>query len=143
METFQLNNDISVFYVTAKSFPDGVMAAYDALREMLPKNETRTFFGISRPDEKGIIVYKAAVEEKYEGEGKEHGCETFIIKQGTYLTETIYNWKKKMEMFQVNFNKLIADQRMDTDFPCIEWYDGDDKVVCMVRLDDAKRNNAA
>jgi hypothetical protein len=140
METFQLEKDIHVFCVTAKSFPGGVMAAFDTLGAMLPKGDQRAFFGISRPDEKGAIIYKAAVEEQYEGEGKEHGCEPFLIKKGTYLAEALHNWRDQTALFQIAFNKLLQDKRMDMNFPCLEWYKSDDEVMCMIRLDDGKIN---
>ena len=62
METITLNNDIKVFYITAKSFPDGVLDAHNKLHALVPFSTDRKYFGISRP-ENGTIYYKAAAEE--------------------------------------------------------------------------------
>jgi hypothetical protein len=36
METIKLENDITVMYVTAASFPDGVLAAHQKLHSLIP-----------------------------------------------------------------------------------------------------------
>ncbi|MCW3122365.1 MAG: putative transcription activator, partial [Flavipsychrobacter sp.] len=62
METTKIDKDISVFCVTAVSFPDGVMAAHKRIHELAPMAEGRIYFGISRP-EKGVITYMAGANE--------------------------------------------------------------------------------
>ena len=47
---------------------------------MLPSDNGRNFFGISSPNMKGDLIYKAAVEESFRGEAEKLGCETFMIK---------------------------------------------------------------
>jgi hypothetical protein len=133
MEVYQLSTDIRVFCVRAKSFPNDIGQAFGALIRLLPSTDGRTFFGVSRQDEKRHMVYDAAVLESFEGEGKKYGCETFIIKKGSYLTETLRSWKKTEGSIGLTFRKL-ADARKDTVFPCVDWYQGDD-VLCMVRID--------
>jgi hypothetical protein len=136
MENYSLKDDLKVFCVAAKSFPDGVQQAFLTLEKMLPSIADRSFLGISSM-KGGVIVYKAAVLESYEGEGEKNGCETFIIKKGEYLTETIVDWRKQEARIGLVFQALLADPRLDTSFPCVEWYKGDD-VMCMIRLDNTK-----
>jgi hypothetical protein len=136
MENYSLKNDLKVFCVTAKSFPDGILQAFLTLEKMLPSIEDRTFFGLSYMKD-GTIVYKAAVLESYEGEGEKNGCETFTIKKGEYLTETIVNWRESIERIGYAFETLLADPRLDTTFPCVEWYKDPD-VMCMIRMDNVK-----
>ena len=136
MKNYSLKNDLKVFYVRAKSFPDGIKQAFLTLEEMLPSTEGRTFIGLSQMEDHAI-VYKAAVLEAYEGEGEKNGCETFIIKKGEYLTETITDWRKQAERIGFTFEALLADPRLDTNFPCVEWYNGAD-VMCMIRLNDTR-----
>lgn len=62
METIMLNSDIKVMYITAASFPEGIIDAHQALHARVPFSASRKYFGISRP-EKEHIVYKAAAEE--------------------------------------------------------------------------------
>ena len=89
MEIYHLEKDINLFCVTATSFPEGVQAAHRELHSLLPSTEGRNFFGISYPKGKGEILYRAAVEELYSGEGEKSGCELFTIKRGDYLSETL------------------------------------------------------
>jgi hypothetical protein len=73
------------------------------------------------------------VLESFEGEAEQYQCDTFIIKKGEYLVETLKNWKKNEASIGITFKKM-ADSRKDTIFPCVEWYQGDD-VMCMVRIE--------
>ena len=73
MEIFTLDNDIKVFCETAISFPEGIMKAHKELQSIVPFSEERRYFGISRPNEKGVVIYKAATEEIYQGEAEELG----------------------------------------------------------------------
>jgi len=62
--------------VSADSFPQGVEAAFKKLRESLPPTNDRKFYGISYLQENKGIIYKAAVEESFEGESKQMKLET-------------------------------------------------------------------
>lgn len=137
METYNLKNDIKVFYVTSKSFPDGIMEAWDKINNMLQTKEGRIFYGISKPDN-GVIIYKAAVAESFEGEAEKYGCETFTIRKGKYATETILGWMKKTEAIGKTFQSLLTHPDLDKSSSCIEWYKSENEVMCMVRLNEAK-----
>src|SRR4030081_1877810 len=93
METITQDKDITVFCVTAKSFPDGVMEAHQKLHSLVPFSTQRKYFGISRP-ENGVIVYRAAAEELTPGEGKKLNCETLVLKKGKYISKTIHDYMK-------------------------------------------------
>src|SRR5688572_5315760 len=110
MEKYNLKEDMKLFYVTARSFPQGIGEAFDLLNAKLPKPDGRIFFGISNKF-KGEIIYKAAVLETYEGEGKKLGFETFTVKKGEYLTKTIKDWRKHEQVIGETFMKLLADPR--------------------------------
>lgn len=133
MDTYMLEEDLTVFYVKAGSFPEGVGAAFHTLMKKLPYTEGRTFFGISHMDESHEIVYKAAVREAYDGEAKKYGCKTFVIKRGLYRIETITDWRGKESKIGEAFGRLLKDPELDMMGACVEWYTGDD-VMCMVRL---------
>ncbi|OCX52335.1 hypothetical protein BEL04_12745 [Mucilaginibacter sp. PPCGB 2223] len=132
METYQLKHDIKVFCVTADSFPNGVQAAYDKLYATAAP-ESRTTYGLSKPD-KGVIVYKAALTEKFDGEGEQLGLETFIIPAGEYSIKSIHDWKNNMQQFGPTFQALLDNPQLDWGSWCAEWYKSDDEVVCMVKL---------
>lgn len=134
MENFQLNNDIKVFYLAAKSFPDGVLEAHNELQAKLPTIENRKFFGISSPGENGSILYKAAVEELYDGEGKKAGCERFTIKAGKYISTFIADFMKDVPAVSKAFRKLLAYPGIDPNGYCLEIYEGSSDVRCLVPL---------
>jgi predicted transcriptional regulator YdeE len=136
MKNYNLNQDIKVFCVTADSFPNGVEAAYNKLYEIAGR-EGRAVYGLSKPNEKGMIVYKAAMTEKFDGEAEQLGLETFIIPKGEYITESIHDWQHNMQKFGPTFQALLDNPRLDWSSWCIEQYKSEDEVVCMVKLQTA------
>lgn len=138
MEKRFLKDDIKVFYVTASSFPDGIKEAYEKLHAMLPSVKDRKFFGISYP-RNGTIVYKAAVQEAYEGEAEKYGCETFIIPRGEYISEFLTGWMKDETVVGKTFQQLLAQPDIDKKNGfCVEEYLGENDVRCMVPLNGSK-----
>ncbi|HMK18681.1 MAG TPA: hypothetical protein VK492_10790 [Chitinophagaceae bacterium] len=136
MESFFLEQDIKIFYVTATSFPGGVMDAHQKLHSLIGSPTGRKFFGISYPETPSKIIYKAAVEESYPGEGEKLGCETFVIKKGHYISVYIKDFMKDIPKIGRSFQELLADERIDPKGCCVEEYINDKDVRCMVRLND-------
>lgn len=134
MEEYNLKEKVNLICVEAKSFPDGIEAAFDNLQSALPHCEKRTWYGISRP-ENGIIIYKAAVTELIEGEADATNFEPFTITEGTYLTVTLTDWMTDSQVIGTTFSKLLKDPRLDQNFPCIEWYKNQKDVICMIRIE--------
>ncbi|MGZ3749781.1 MAG: transcriptional regulator [Mucilaginibacter sp.] len=134
METITLKNDIKVFYVTAKSFPEGIPEALEKLHALIPEPGDRSFFGLSRP-EQGPIVYRAAAEEIEPGEAEALKCRTIIIKKGNYISLTIHDYMNNLMQIGCSFRDLLAHPGLDPDGYCVEWYLNDKEMKCMVRLD--------
>lgn len=136
MEKFKLEEDIKVFFVTAKSFPQGISEATDKLHSLFPFSTQRKIFGLSRPEHNSGIVYRAAAEEMYEGEGEKLGCETLIIPNGDYLSITVSDFRKDIMSIDRAFQKLLKEPNLDPQGYCVEWYSSNkDDVKCMIRLD--------
>ena len=133
MEKFILDNDIKVFCEEAKSFPAGIMDAFEVLRSLVPDASERRYFGISQPDKKGTIEYNAAVEEIYQGEAEELGCEKFVITGGEYISILIPDYMNDVSDIGKAFKELIAHPEIDPEGYCIEMYNDND-VRCMVRV---------
>jgi len=134
MDTIKVENDIIVLCVTAKSFPEGISEAHETLHNLLPTSEDRNFYGISSPNEHDVIVYKAAVEQLYEGEAEKLKCETFIIRKGDYISCTIRDFHNDVGSIGKAFHELLADSRIDPQGYCVEVYLNETDVQCMVRL---------
>jgi hypothetical protein len=134
METYTLTNDIEVFYVKAKSFPEGIGEAHERMHALLPSLVGRKLFGISHPDQSGQIIYMAGVEAHYKNEGKEFGCDTFVIKRGAYTSEIVKNYNTQLARIAKIFETMIAEPAIDGEGACVEEYISENELRCMVRL---------
>ena len=136
METIELNEDITVMYVDAKSFPDGIMEAHNKLQEIVGKSMLRRLFGISRPEEEldGNIGYKAAAEEAYAGEAEKFHLGSMSIKKGKYVSVLVENYLTHPERINEVFQELLQHPMLDQVGYCVEWYVNDHDVRCMVRI---------
>ena len=141
MEQYSLDHDIRLICIAATSFPDGVTAAYQKLHSLLPDMQRRTIFGISWPDGKGSLVYKAGAEEAYPGEAEKVGGETFIVKQGDYISILIHDFMSDLSAFGKAFLELCSDPRIDPQGAAVEMYLSEKDVRCMVRLDPSKHSS--
>ena len=50
MKRIKIEKDIKVFYIQAKSFPDGVMEAFQKMHSLIEFTSQRRNFGISRSE---------------------------------------------------------------------------------------------
>jgi predicted transcriptional regulator YdeE len=135
MDTITFNSDINLFYISATSFPDGIMDAHQKLHTLVPFSTERKFFGISRP-ENGVIAYKAAAEELTPGEAEKLNLDTLVLKKGNYVSLTIHNYLEDIPAIDKAFKELLPHPRLDPNGYCVEWYLNDKDVKCMIRLND-------
>lgn len=133
MEKFVLEKDIPVMYLTADSFPDGIMAAHHTLHAIVPSGD-RLFFGISFPDRKGEIIYKAGAEQYSVEESIVLGLETYIVRQGVYNSVLLKDYFKNPSSIAEVFQHLLTSPDLDPQGACVEMYLGERDVRCMVRL---------
>ncbi len=136
METIYIANDIKIFFVTAKNYPDGILAAHQQLHSMVPFSYDRKYFGVSRPENNGNIVYRAATEETFEGEATKYNCESLTLKKGNYISLIISHYRQDLPSIGIAFQKLLALPNIDPEGYCVEWYLNETDVNCMVRLND-------
>ena len=136
METYTFPQNIPAIYVEASSFPNGVMAAHKTLRAKVGEGKGRRFFGISFPNEKGEIIYKAAAGELHPGEAGELGLATFTIRKGDYISEVLKDWMKQEGKIKDIFQDLPkqGDANVAGDGYCLEEYINDTDVRLMVTL---------
>jgi len=136
METVAINHDISLLYVTASSFPDGVMSAHQKLHSLIPFDNKRGYFGLSRPEQGDGIIYRAAAEQMSPDEANELGLETITIKAGKYLSITITDFMKDLPAVGKAFQELTDQPGIDMEGYCVERYPNKTDIQCMVRLQD-------
>lgn len=141
MEEVIIEQPIRVLYVKARSFPQGIMEAYQKLHALLPGVTGRKFYGISYKNKSGEIIYKAATEEQTPGEAEKYGCDIFTIKKGLYLSKTLYNWSSQEEVVPATFQELLTDNRLDPNGYCLEIYPNGQDIQCLVKLRDIDIDN--
>ena len=135
MKKIKIENDIKIFYIQAKSFPDGVLEAFQKMHSLIEFPPQRRNFGISQP-ENGEIVYKVASEELIKGDLEKHNLKGFIIPHGEYIGTEIKGFRDDLSSIKKAFDKLLESPDIDKNGYCIEEYKGTDDVFCMVRLKD-------
>jgi len=131
MEKYEVPAAITVACITATNFPDGVMGAHQAVHAKFPAGNGRRFFGISRPDKK-TIVYKAAAEI-LPGDSID-GLETFVIQKGIYVGEYLHNFMEDVQQVGSTFRHILEQPGLDPNGYCLEIYEGDKDMRCLVRL---------
>jgi hypothetical protein len=134
METYNIDQDISVFYVQAETFPEGIGAAWQKLHSLVAPGAIYRFYGISYGGRGGTIIYRAAAAESFPGEGGQKGCETFLIKKGPYISEFITDWKKDETIIGKTFQRLLKQPGIDSGGYCLEIYENANDVRCLVPL---------
>ena len=139
MKPYFLNSDINVLCVTASSFPDGIMAAFDKLNSLVQSPGSEGFLVFHIGDGNKNIIYKAALEENSADGAARLGCERFTIEKGEYISEYIEDFMKNIPAMGQAFQEMCRDKRIDSNGYCIEMYLNNNKdVLCMVKLDPAK-----
>jgi hypothetical protein len=135
METVAFEKDLALIYVSASSFPAGVMDAHNKLQNMVPFVIGRKFFGLSRP-ENGAIMYKAAAEVLNVNEAALLNLDQIVLKKGNYVYIDIPDFMQHLPLIAETFTKLLAHPNIDPQGYCVEWYLNAKDVKCMVRLQD-------
>jgi hypothetical protein len=137
MDILDLATDMTLMYVTASSFPEGIPEAHARLRRLVPFSAGRNYFGLSRPEQGGPIVYRAAAEERKPGEAEKYRCPTLILKKGKYAYRVLTDFRENPQNIGIVFRELLAASDLDPEGYCVEWYANHEEVVkCMVRLRD-------
>jgi predicted transcriptional regulator YdeE len=136
IKTIELKTDIKVFGVTVTEFPQGIPAAFDAIVKSLPGGFDRSFYGLASM-EGNRMTYVAAAEEKIEGEAALYGYANFMIRGGTYISKELNEWRTQTSCIKDIFHELMRHHdRVDQSSPAVEWYINEERMVCMLRLND-------
>lgn len=132
LRNYRLDHDIYIAYIQAKTFPQGIEEAHQALHALVNHKNDRKFFGVSRPENQGAIVYKAGVEEHVSGEFKALGLPSFVIATGNYYCIELRDYAKDLQKIGEAFDTLLSQANIDPQGYCVEMYEGKD-VKCIVR----------
>lgn len=134
MKKWKLDHDVRLICRKADSFPDGVLAAHDALRSTMGSLKNRIQYGISQPDNDGTICYKAAVSMIEGDNDLENGLEIFDLKRGNYVGVEITDYMSHLSKIGEAFQELIRLPDIDPAGCCVEVYLSERQLRCMVRV---------
>lgn len=129
-----IDQDMTVYCLTAVSFPAGLKDVYDTLHSLYAPGNGRTYFGISYPDGKGSLVYKAAVKLNDSDTPPAAPFEPFTIRRGNYVSEDIVNFMSDVSAIGRTFQQMIKEPGIDPNGYCLEMYLNPTDVRCMVPL---------
>jgi len=138
IETYHQQDGLEVFGHPVKTFPQGIGDAFGALMKMIPDGNKRSYYGLSKIDTGGNVLYLAAAEEKFPGEAEKYGCERYSIPKGDYLAVTVHDWRTRTDCIKDVFHEMMQDQRADNSKLCVEWYYGDNEMLRMLPADPVK-----
>lgn len=133
MHAIDIPDDISVFGFEVIRFPEDIGTAFQKLLSLFRSLETRKILGISRPNQ-GKIHYFVAAEEMHADEFPKSYLQSFTLPKGTYMGIWVRDYAQDPSQIGKAFEHLIALPNLDPMGYCIEWYQGEKDVLCMLRL---------
>jgi len=128
-----LESDLDLICVRAKSFPQGIEDAFTTLENKIPTRKDRECYGIYEKNQDGV-TYRAAMLKKSDDEDVRYSLENYTMRRGKFLGVKINNWKNNMEKIGRTFDEMFEDERVEKNSPSIEAYKGMNDVICMVRI---------
>jgi hypothetical protein len=132
MDIVHLPQDVKIVMLQAASFPDGIQATFDTLKETLGDIPTQTFYGVSHADSQGDIVYYAAASLA-DATRTVPGTESRTISKGLFISAPLRAWRENIPMITATFDALMQHSDIDPQGYCLEEY-GCDTMRCFVPL---------
>jgi len=132
MEKMTLIKPIQLVAKQVKTFPNGIGQTFDNLANTLPDGMQRAYYGISWMEHEKVIYY-AAAEQKATHEINKYSLEPWTIESGEYLFIPVLGWRSKTDSIKDVFGTLMNDTRTDKTKPCVEWYQTDERMLCMMK----------
>lgn len=133
MEKYIQQEDIKLYGIHVKTFPEGIKESFDILMEAF--GDSQSYYGVSWVSKDGSIQYYSSVSVPDCSEAKPAIYERLIISKGNYTISTIFDWLSKTDSVKDVFHELLGGACPCKERPCIEWYKSDEEMLCMVRMD--------
>ena len=126
-------DELTLMYVEAESFPDGIKASWDQLEKLVNSPNHRVYYGLSKCIETKLI-YRACVVPLDDDEPKRLGLKTITIPPSSYAAKKLINWPSKIPMFGTIFDELFKKYSTNKDLFAVEYYKDMEEVILMVPL---------
>lgn len=129
VEYLRLETDIQLFCLRASCFPDGIAEVHEALKKAM-QGSGYTVYGLSRP-EHSQIIYWAGSETALP---KMVTVEQLRVRKGNYTAIRLKDYRQNLQIIADAFERLLQQNDLDPEAYCVERYDSDFEVTCMIRL---------
>lgn len=128
MEKYHIDDDIKVWALEAKNFPQGIPETFMKLEKIVGGFDGKDVYGLSvcNGDK---VQYWAAVAGKTDGELPKGELESMAIAKGDYLSTTLQNWQENTGQMPELFDELGQSPEAKPKAWCIECYRGADALL--------------
>lgn len=128
---------LTLMYIKAESFPDGITAAWDKLDKALPSMKGRKFYGAAKMID-GKMEYRASVVPLNENEHKSLGMEIFTIPAGNYAAKKLHNWQSNIPQIREIFTELNEKYKANPALYNLEYYESEKELIIMLPIVDSE-----
>ncbi|WP_256005496.1 transcriptional regulator [Pedobacter deserti] len=135
IENYMIPENLTVYCVTAETFPEGALKAHKQLHAKVPLSYERKYFGISRWENR-TMIYKAGATALSPGELDALGLEKVVLPKGDYLSIIVKDFMSDVSAIGRAFEQLTSLPDVDPEGYGLEWYFNDGDVQCMMRKKD-------
>jgi len=129
----ELPADITVFYVQAESFREGIPGAFEKLEKIPGGLKGRHVYGITLCTGDDLI-YRACILENFKGEGEQYRMPVYTIPKGKYLYAALTNWQNNIDQVPILFEAFMDQPNVKKQSICLEDYVSPDEMLAMVQL---------
>jgi predicted transcriptional regulator YdeE len=124
---------ITLMYIQAETFPEGITLTWDKLDKTLPSIEGRKFYGAAKMIG-GKMEYRACVLPLDENEHKQLGMETFSIPAGNYAAKNLTDWHSHIPEIREIFTELNSKFAANTELYNLEYYINNQELIIMLPI---------
>ncbi len=133
IQEFYIDNDINLIYEVAQDFGQDIAQTFVRLAEKIGHSgEKRDCYGLIFKEEKGM-EYRGAFTMINPNEGIDKNIPVFTIPSGKYYSILIENWNQKILEIGPTFDQILKTRKVDTLCPCIEFYQTNKNLICLVK----------
>lgn len=133
IKEYIIDKDIELIYELATDFGQDIAQTFVRLAEKVGHSgEKRDCYGFISKTASGM-QYHGAFTQLNPNEGHDKSIPTFIIPKGKYYSILIENWNQKILEIGPTFDQILKSGLVDRTSPCIEFYQTEKDLVCMVK----------
>jgi hypothetical protein len=131
VKPYDIPEDILTFFVMVEDIPDGINTAFEKFGELLNGFDGREVYGVTG-SEKGKLIYRACVTEKFAGEANDFNLPYYYVPKGKYICTVLKNWRTHLPEINKIFHQLMQHPEAAKNSICVEYYKNEEEAFLMV-----------